>query len=102
MKAAIGGPLPFIVFLLASVIMGEPDGGQKPLVEQIGVFIGVLFVMIICGSFYVVPIGMVSGWIAHRLAFETTVPVSRLAIAIAWVANLSLWGWWVVVAISSS
>lgn len=67
-------------------------------------FVGALFWTIIFGGFYVLLTGIVSGWIAHRFAFDTAVPVSRLAIAIAiaWVANLSLWGWVVVVAMTDS
>lgn len=102
MKAALLGVLPFLVFAVAIFSMGGPNGGDGHFVERIGFLIGVLLWTTICGGFYVLLAGIVSGWIAHRIAFETAVPVSRLAIAIAWVANLSLWGWVVVVAITDS
>lgn len=45
---------------------------------------------------YVLTVGFVSGRVAHRFAYETDVSVPTLALLIAWVANLSLWGWTVV------
>ena len=69
---------------------------------RIGIVACVLPCMVVIGGFYVWLTGIVSGWIAHRCAFETKVSVSRLAIAIAWVVNLSLWGGAVVVAMTNS
>ena len=45
---------------------------------------------------YVLTVGFVSGRVAYRFAYETDVSVPTLALLIAWVANLSLWGWTVV------
>lgn len=96
MKAALLGPLPVIALVVAFPILSAGDGGQFEL-PSIEFFVGALLWTIILGGFYVLLTGLIFGWIAYRFTFETTVPVSRLAIAIAWGANLSLWGWAVVV-----
>ena len=49
---------------------------------------------------YVLTVGFVSGRVAHRFAYETNVSVPTLAQLIAWVANLSLWGWTVVLVVA--
>lgn len=102
MKAALIGPLPVIGLVIVGPILSARDGGQFEFIPPIWFFFGALFWTIIFGGFYVLLTGIVSGWIAHRFAFDTAVPASRLAIAIAWVANLSLWGWVVVVAMTDS
>ena len=98
MKAASIGSLPFLALAPVGLIFGDPDKGQIQFTEVFRLLGGMLGVC----SIYVLLTGYVSGWIAHWFAFETAVPVSRLAIAIAWIANLSLWGWVVVVVMANS
>lgn len=101
MKAALIGAIPVVVLCAVGVIKIEIDRGF--VFDQLISLIICWFGWTICLSgLYVLLTGFVSGWIAHRFAFETVVPVSRLAIAIAWVANLSLWGWAMVVAMTNS
>ena len=101
MKAALMGSLPVVLFCIVEVIKTEIYRGLVS--DQLITLIVCWFGWMIClPTLYVLMTGIVSGWIAHRFAFETAVPVSRLAIALAWVANLSLWGWAVVVAMTDS
>lgn len=93
MKAAFIGPLPIVAFAFVGLMFIELDKGLILFFELFCCFGGMLGL----SAMYVLLTGIVSGWIAYRFAFETTVSVSGLAIAIAWVANLSLWGWAVVV-----
>ncbi|MEK6262233.1 MAG: hypothetical protein AABP62_26850 [Planctomycetota bacterium] len=53
-----------------------------------------------CGVLYVLTVGLVSGRLAHRFAYETDVSAPTLAMLIAWVANLSLWGWAAVLVVT--
>ena len=98
MKAAFIGPLPIVAFAAVGLILSETDKGESVFAEMFCLFGGMLGLCAI----YVLLTGIVFGWIAHRFAFETVVPVSRLAIAIAWVANLSLWGWTLVFVLARS
>ena len=104
MKMALFGPAPFIVLVVVDICSTKVLGGISltSIVMRIVILALVLPTMVAFGGFYVWLTGIVSGWIAHQCAFETEVSVSRLAIAIAWVINLSLWGGVVVVAIVNS
>lgn len=93
MKAAFIGSMPFVALAPIGLIFGDADKVQSEFAELFCLLGGMLG---IC-ALYVLLTGYLSGWIAHRIAFGTAVTVSRLAIAIAWVANLSLWGWAFVV-----
>jgi hypothetical protein len=42
---------------------------------------------------FVLPMGSAAGWLAHRIFFETMIPVPRMAIAFALIAVLSVFGW---------
>ena len=47
---------------------------------------------------YVLAVGIVSGRVAHRFAYQTAISVPTLALLMAWVVNFSLWGWtWLLV-----
>lgn len=39
------------------------------------------------------PLGLLSGWLAHRLFYRTLVPVSWMAIAFALLADFTVLGW---------
>ena len=43
--------------------------------------------------FFVLPMGGAAGWLAHRIFFETMIPVPRMAIVFALIAVLSVFGW---------
>ena len=45
---------------------------------------------------YVLATAFVAGRMAHRFAYQTDISVPTLAKLIVWVANLSLWGWMVL------
>ena len=45
---------------------------------------------------YVLAVAFVAGRMAHRIAYQTDISVPTLAKLIVWVANLSLWGWMVL------
>ena len=102
MKAALIAPLPFIVLVVVGSIMSAEPGGQFQFVSRVEFFVAGLLWTAILGGFYVLAMGIACGWLAHRFAFETAVPVTRIAIALAWVANLSLWGWMVVIVMAGS
>ena len=95
MKAAFIGSFPFVALAAVGLIFSDPDKGQIQFAEVFCLCGGMLCLCAI----YALLTGYVSGKIAQWFAFETAVPVSRLAIAIAWVANLSLWGWAVVIVV---
>lgn len=57
----------------------------------------VIFLLMASGA-YVVIVGVLSGRVAHRFAYETNISSRRLSLLMVWVANLSLWGWtWLLV-----
>ncbi len=92
------GPLPFIAMFVMGWTMSLREHGFAPITmtQRIGTLLAWLFAVVVSGIVYAVIVGLVTGGLAHRIAFETTVPVSRLAVALAWVVNLTVWGWWLV------
>lgn len=52
-----------------------------------------------CSVLYVLAVAFVAGRLAHRFAYQTDISVPTLAKLIAWVANLSLWGWTVLLVV---
>lgn len=71
---------------------------QGTMAHRIMPLLIVMAVIVATGFCYSVLVGVVAGRLAHRIAFETTISVSRLAVALAWVTNLTAWGWCLVLA----
>ncbi len=98
-KAAIWGPLPFILLLLFSAVTSPA--------LQAAFFLWIFVLPVLASIFgfgflYVAAIGNICGWLANAFASGTRVPVKGLAITIVWVVNLSLWGGMVVLAMTGS
>jgi hypothetical protein len=102
LKIAVIAPLPFILFVVAGSMMRKMSGEQTSFDARVAFAVDALIWTISFGSFYACLASLACGWLAHRVAFGTFVPVQRLSIALAWVANLSLWGWIAIVAITDS
>lgn len=62
---------------------------------------GSLIFGLLCGPFIVIMVtygsGISIGWIAHRICWRTTIPVNRVAIAMAILFDLAMFGWLVVI-----
>lgn len=89
-QSALMGAIPtlLLVAMLAAVHVAPVD---RLLARAVNV------ATLVGGSvLYVLAVGFVSGRVAHRFAYETDVSAPLLARLIAWVANLCLWGWAVV------
>ena len=100
MRTAFFGPLPFIALFVVgwTISLREWHMVQGTMAHRIMPLVIVLAVIVATGFCYAVLVGVVAGRLAHRIAFETTIPVSRLAVALTWVANLTAWGWCLVLA----
>ncbi len=90
LKAAAAGPAPYVVLASFGVLLGFGS-----LRDLIAMFI-VWFSTIVLAGAYVALVGYGSAWVAHRFAYGTAVPVERLALALVWTANFTLWGWGLV------
>ena len=100
MRTALLGPL-LLMAMLVVMAIGQREDQPLTMTQRSVILVTALLVVVLIGIIYSFVVGVVSGSIAHRFAFETTIPVSRLAIVLAWVANLSLWGWSLVGLLSS-
>ena len=100
MRTAFLGPLPFIALVVVGWTnsLREWHMVQGTIAHRIIPLLIVLAVIVATGFCYAVFVGVVAGRLAHRIAFETTMSVSRLAMALAWVVNLTVWGWCLVLA----
>jgi hypothetical protein len=54
---------------------------------------GVLCCAFVAWSGIALPMGVISGGLAHRIFYETFVPVQRMAIVFALIGMLSIFGW---------
>ena len=89
-RAALAGVIPSL-FVLAVLATKHVAPVELLLTSAVNV------AALVGGSvMYVLAVGFVSGRVAHRFAYETEISVPTLARLIAWVANLSLWGWTVL------
>ena len=89
-RAALAGVIPSL-FVLAVLATRHVAPVELLLTSAVNV------AALVGGSvMYVLAVGFVSGRVAHRFAYETEISVPTLARLIAWVANLSLWGWTVL------
>lgn len=97
-RTAMFGPLPFIAMVVVGWAISLREKGQTPITmtERLETLLAWLFVVVGAGLLYTVLVGLVTGAFAHRIAFEKSVPVTRLAVALTWVVNLTVWGWWLV------
>lgn len=100
-RSALEGVILSLLLLVAILAMMHLVTVQKAfgqLINFITLFgYGIFFVASIGLSvIYVFVIGEGSGRLAHRFAYETDISATTLARLIAWVANLCLWGWAVV------
>lgn len=97
--AALFGPPPYYVLaVLDAVTHHKPQGLALLLV----MCLIILFWICVLEVLYVLVVGNLCGELSHKIAFGTSIPVRRMAIALTWVANLSVWGWILVVAMTGS
>ena len=92
-RIALVGLLP-IVSLALALALGHEKWTDKVL--GLGVY---LFDVMGFGVLYFWVIFHGAGRLAHRFAYQTNISTIALAKLIAWVANLSLWGWVVVIVV---
>ncbi|MBC8115217.1 MAG: hypothetical protein H7062_12605 [Candidatus Saccharimonas sp.] len=92
-RTALMGAVPTLLLVAVLAIMHI-----APVERVLGSAVNVA-TLVGCGVLYVLAVGFVSGRVAHRFAYETNVSAPTLAMLIAWVANLSLWGWAAVLVI---
>ena len=59
---------------------------------------GTLCCFFFCWVCFVMPLGSFAGWLAHRIFYDTMIPVRRMAIVLAFIAVLSVFGWILVMA----
>ena len=107
-KTALLGPLPFMTLIVvATIILPDMSNystesvGDK-LVGRVAFGTAAFFWTAIIGGLYVLMAGISCGWLAHRFTFNTNTSTTLMARLLVWVANLSLWGWAMVIAITDS
>ena len=92
-RTALAGAIPSLLVLAVLAAMHIAPV-ERLLTRAVNV------VTLVGGSvLYVLAVAFVAGRMAHRFAYQTDISVPTLAKLIVWVANLSLWGWIVVIAV---
>ena len=54
---------------------------------------GTLCCFFVCWAIFALPIGTISGWLAHRIFYDTLIPVPRMAIVFSFIAVFTVFGW---------
>lgn len=66
------------------------------ILPHLHVMFGLLICLGITSAFCVVFVATACGWLAHRICWGSSIPVRRMAIALALIYDLSLFGWFLV------